>query len=114
MLFLPLVTCKFAYNIKKLRTDLLSPPPLVIKRGKFCKNGLIVSSSVAHSLPSIPFVQSDLATNAQFVSAHGQDEMLRSRFKRNHGRPVAPYIPQRLKLSANDEGSQMSGHLKRR
>jgi len=45
----------------------------------------------------------------------GNDEDLRSRFKkRETSRNVARYIPQRLKVSANDEGSAMSGYLKKR
>lgn len=46
---------------------------------------------------------------------YGEDDDLRSRFKkRETQRAVQKYIPTRLKLSANDEGSQMSGHLRRR
>ena len=46
---------------------------------------------------------------------HGEDEELRSRFKkRDHSRSVGKYIPQRLKLPANSENSEMSGHLRRR
>jgi len=46
--------------------------------------------------------------------AHGSDDHLRPRFKRKEGKVVGKYIPQRLKMKANDEGSQMSGHLKRK
>jgi len=46
---------------------------------------------------------------------HGNDEDLRPRFKkRDQSRHATKYIPQRLKLNANSEGSQMSGHLRRR
>ena len=49
------------------------------------------------------------------VSECGKNEDLRSRFKkRDTSKNVARYIPQRLKVSANDEGSQMSGYLKKR
>jgi len=45
----------------------------------------------------------------------GNNDDLRSRFKkREASRNVARYIPQRLKVSANDEGSAMSGYLKKR
>ena len=40
---------------------------------------------------------------------------LRSRFKRRDiSRTVARFVPQRLKLSANSEGSQVSGYLRRK
>ena len=40
---------------------------------------------------------------------------LRSRFKRRDiSRSVTRFVPQRLKLSANSEGSQVSGYLKRK
>lgn len=44
--------------------------------------------------------------------AHGQDEMLRSRFKRNHGRPLAPYIPRGSSSLPTMKASQMSGSSK--
>ena len=40
---------------------------------------------------------------------------LRSRFKRRDiSRSVTRFVPQRLKISANSEGSQVSGYLKRK
>merc|ERR1719427_1483909 len=49
---------------------------------------------------------------------HGEDMDLRPRFKRrDHSRSGAnsnKYIPPRLKLSANAEGSQIAGHLRSR
>ena len=49
------------------------------------------------------------------VSVYGDDIDLRSRFKRRDvSRTVARFVPQRLKLSANSEGSQVSGYLRRK
>jgi len=46
---------------------------------------------------------------------YGEDMDLRSRFKRRDiSRSVTRFVPQRLKLSANSEGSQVSGYLKRK
>jgi len=39
---------------------------------------------------------------------------LRPRFERKESKSVQKYVPQRLKVRANDDGSQMSGHLSRR
>lgn len=40
---------------------------------------------------------------------------LRSRFKRRDiSRSVTRFVPQRLKISANSEGAQVSGYLKRK
>ena len=50
-----------------------------------------------------------------FISVYGEDIDLRSRFKRRDvSRTVARFVPQRLKLSANSEGSQVSGYLRRK
>ena len=49
------------------------------------------------------------------ISVYGDDVDLRSRFKRRDvSRTVARFVPQRLKLSANSEGSQVSGYLRRK
>jgi len=46
---------------------------------------------------------------------YGDDIDLRSRFKRRDvSRAVGRFVPQRLKLSANSEGSQVSGYLRRK
>jgi len=46
---------------------------------------------------------------------YGDDMDLRSRFKRRDiSRSVTRFVPQRLKISANSEGSQVSGYLKRK
>merc|ERR1719336_1317840 len=45
--------------------------------------------------------------------AHGDCEELKDRFKRRDtARPTGRYVPQRLQLGANSEGSQMSGYLR--
>jgi len=46
---------------------------------------------------------------------YGDDMDLRSRFKRRDiSRSVTRFVPQRLKLSANSEGSQVSGYLRKK
>eukprot|EP00092_Neocalanus_flemingeri_P003593 GFUD01003856.1.p1 GENE.GFUD01003856.1~~GFUD01003856.1.p1 ORF type:complete len:774 (+),score=113.91 GFUD01003856.1:3573-5894(+) len=46
---------------------------------------------------------------------YGDDIDLRSRFKRRDiSRSVTRFVPQRLKLSANSEGSQVSGYLRKK
>ena len=46
---------------------------------------------------------------------YGDDIDLRTRFKRRDvSRTVGRFVPQRLKLSANSEGSQVSGYLRHR
>ena len=49
------------------------------------------------------------------LAVYGEDVDLRSRFKRRDvSRTVGRFVPQRLKLSANSEGSQVSGYLRRK
>ena len=49
------------------------------------------------------------------LAVYGEDGDLRSRFKRRDvSRTVGRFVPQRLKLSANSEGSQVSGYLRRK
>ena len=48
-------------------------------------------------------------------AVYGDDIDLKSRFKRRDiSRTVARFVPQRLKLSANSEGSQVTGYLRRK
>jgi hypothetical protein len=44
----------------------------------------------------------------------GNVETLRSRFKKRENVRPGRYVPQRLKVSANGEGSQMSGYLRKK
>ena len=44
----------------------------------------------------------------------GHIENLKSRFKKRSVTATNKYVPQRLKVSANGEGSQMCGYLKKR
>ena len=51
-----------------------------------------------------------------FPLVYGEDMYLRLRFKRvvQSRSHVARFVPQRLKISANSEGSQVSGYLRRK
>ena len=57
-----------------------------------------------------------LHNNKCFPLVYGEDMYLRLRFKRvvQSRSHVARFVPQRLKISANSEGSQVSGYLRRK
>ena len=55
-----------------------------------------------------------IKTNANRIAEYGGEPELAGRFKRKGSHTVGRYIPQRLKLSANAEGCQMSGYLKQK
>ena len=50
----------------------------------------------------------------RFFSELGHVESLRSRFKKRTLPKTSRYVPHRLKLSANGEGAQMSGYLRKK
>ena len=49
-----------------------------------------------------------------WIAEYGGEPELAARFKKKGSHTVGRYIPQRLKLSANAEGCQMSGYLKQK